>query len=333
METEVNRKSDGQGGPPVIMPNAPSTASGPNAALKEPPPAPGEGYQHGHPQGAKLVVLDGARGLVGTADGSPLRKKIAICGFASSTRAYILELAKDPAWEIWGLNQLNRHIPRADRWFDIHWNWDQEVVPGTDHRKWAQECGIPFYTIKAQADLPTNVVYPIDAIIAGHEADYFTSTIAYELALAIWEIDQRVKVELRDILARWPVGGDVPDVLALTKAVYAEYTIALFGIDLTVGTEYFHEKPCAEYWLGGASARGISVQIPPESALCKQRFRYGYERHPESLIRLQDVNDHKAALEAQRNEMFKRMCMLEGAIECDTRWEQCIELRERGTVL
>lgn len=341
-QPQENRKSDGQAGPPVL-PSAP-TPGKPNAALKEAlqnPPKPEDGVKQSHPCSANLVVKDAARGTIGTADGSPRRRKIAICGFASSTRHYILERCADPEWEIWGLNQLYRHIPRADVWFDIHHNWDKETVPGTDHRTWAQKCGIPFYLMDVQPDVPTSVRYPIDAIIGIHQADYFTSTIPYMTALALTEIDAvvqgRMQQWFRDLKEK--DHGDtlldpkfhIQDVLT---AMYGDYTIALYGIDLIVGGEYFHEKPCAEFWLGAAAlGRGIRVEIPPESALCKQLYRYGYDPEPNQLITTEEIRVHKVNATAERDEQLKKLYMLEGVIQADERWEQLSTLRSRGAIV
>jgi hypothetical protein len=75
--------------------------------------------------------------------------------------------------------------------------------------------------------------------------DYFTSTVAYAIAMAM----------------------SMPDV--------AE--IGLWGIDLVHDTEYGDQRPCAEYWIGRAEASGIKVTAHEQSALLKHRQRYGYE--------------------------------------------------------
>lgn len=336
---EVNRKTDGQAGPPVLP-----TPGKPNAALKEAlanPPKPEDGVCRSHPYAAHLVVKDAARGLVGTPDGSPRRRKIALCGFASSTRHYIVERCADPEWEIWGLNQLYRHIPRADAWFDIHYNWDKETVPGTDHRQWARDCGIPFYMYDRQPDVPTSVKYPLDAILGIYQADYFTSTIPYMLALALLEIDAAVQGRMqqwfRDLQAQGQ-GEQLLDprfhIQDVVKAMYGDYTIGIYGIDLIVGGEYFHEKPCAEFWVGAAClGRGIRVEIPAESALCKQLHRYGYDAEPNQLVTSAEIGAHKQAIVAERDEQLKKLYMLEGVLQADERWEQLITLRARGAIV
>ncbi len=320
-----------------------NTPGAPNSALLEPAPKAGDGVDARHRFAARLEVLDADGGLVGRRDAEPKRKAIAICGFASQTRKYILKFCENPNFEIWGLNQLYRHIPRADRWFDIHHNWDKEVVPGTDHRKWAQECGIPFYTIARQADVPTSVRFPIEKVMAHFGGlDYFTSTIPYMLSLAIMEIDFEVKRRLAAELADYvsycaaaAAGGNTPppapDFQELQRNIYGEYSIGVFGIDLVVGSEYFHEKPCAEFWIGAAAlGRGIKLLIPPESALCKQLRRYGYDPEPNQLVKSEEIREHTVGLRAERDEQLKRLYMLEGAMQSNERWSDMIDLRSRG---
>jgi len=335
-------KSDGGAGPPLIIPPAsaiiaaqPTNIPGaPNAALKEPKLDTDREVDPAHPCRGRLRVVDADHGIVEefAPDGSR-RKKIAICGFASSTRKYIPH--HDPSWSIWLLNQLYRHVPRADRTFDIHYNWDQEVVPGTDHRKGAQECGIPFYTIARQPDLPTNVRYPLERVIAAFQADYFTSTIPYMIGLAMLEIDEQVKGELAVYVKATPKRQlEAQDLVAVQKQLYGQYSIGIFGIDLVVGGEYFHEKPCAEFWCGAAAiGRGINLLIPPESALCKHLYRYGTDVEHKQLVKVDEIRGLQAQARTERDEQLKKLYMLEGVMDATERIAQTIELRGRGATV
>lgn len=332
-KTRSNRRTDGSGKPPKVvkiptMPKAANvnTPGAPNAALKEAPPKPEDGVDPNHPHAAHVRIVDREKAIV-LSD----RRKIAICGFASSTRGMIP--IDDPSWEIWGMNQLYRHIPRADRWFDMHWNWNTELVPGTDHEGWIRNCGIPVYMIEAHPDLPTTVRYPIHQLIAEY-TDYFTSSVAEMLALAIWEIDQKVAARLD---AEWQAGDvqvhpNLPTLWMKRRTeLYAEYTIGLFGIDLVVGEEYEWQKACAEFWIGVAAlGRGISVVIPPQSALCKQLFRYGYETEPTAVVKPSEIKAHGQSLAKQREELLRQLYLVDGALQADEHWHELVNLRLRG---
>ena len=262
--------------------------------------APGAtGYDPQHPAAAHCTVVDADAGLVDLQG----RKKIAICGFASSTRHYFP--VDNPEWIIVTLNQLYRHTPRSDVHFDIHSYWEQDNVEGTDHPKWIRECGIPVFMANRYADSPTSVRYPIERLIAKYGLDYFTSTVSFELAWAIDYIEQQVATRALEMQVT-PAG---------LRALYAEYTIGVYGIDLIVGTEYEVQKACVEFWLGVATALGITCHIPPECALLKQMYRYGYQREADTgLMKLSELSERHAEIERTKQTLFKKMHEHNGAL-------------------
>jgi len=309
--------------------------------------APGAtGVDPNHPAetGYLVSVVDGPDGVVKAPD--PARKKIAVCGFAASSRN--LAPFDDPEWEVWGLNQLYRHIPRATRWFDIHANWREDNVPGTDHPAWLQQCGIPVYMSGHEPSIPTSVQYPLARVIervAG--VDYFTSTVAFMVALSIYEFDRQVDAEVEDLRRRadgTPGSDDetaareARDVVrdpvrfrAWLSARYAERELGIFGIDLIVGTEYDWQKSCVEYLLGVAHARGITVRLPEQCALLKQRWRYGYETEPNGgLLRMTELRKRAEALTTRRNALIAELQTIDGALQENGYWGQVMDLRSKG---
>ena len=309
--------------------------------------APGAtGVDPNHPAetGYLVSVVDGPDGVVKVPE--PARKKIAVCGFAASSRN--LAPFDDPEWEVWGLNQLYRHIPRASRWFDIHANWRDDNVPGTDHPAWLQQCGIPVYMSGHEPSIPTSVQYPLARVIervAG--VDYFTSTVAFMVALSIYEFDRQVDAEVEDLRRRadgTPGSDDetaareARDVVrdpvrfrAWLSARYAERELGIFGIDLIVGTEYDWQKSCVEYLLGVAHARGITVRLPEQCALLKQRWRYGYETEPNGgLLRMTELRKRAEALTTRRNALIAELQTIDGALQENGYWGQVMDLRSKG---
>ena len=252
--------------------------------------APGaDGYNVQHQHAAHLAIVDRDKGLVDIGE----RKKIAICGFASSSRHLIP--VDDPSWIIAGLNQLYRHMPRADVWYDIHLNWEQDNVEGTDHEGWIKSCGIPVFMSSPPKDFPTAIRYPVERLIQKHGVDYFTSTVSFMLAWAIDSIDKKV---------------------ACTGDAYSDYTIGVFGIDLIVGTEYEVQKACVEYWLGIAEGRGITLALPKQSALLKQAYRYGYEKAPDTgIIGLIEIQKRAAELQGTKENLIPAMHGLNGGVQ------------------
>ena len=122
--------------------------------------------------------------------------------------------------------------------------------------------------------------------------------------------------------------------LAHARKLYGEYTIGIFGIDLIVGTEYFVQKACVEKYIGEACGRGIQILLPPETALCKQEYRYGYETAPRAaLIEMVEMTARRDALNQRKGRLIAELQTLDGAIQERELDMQITELRSRGGVV
>lgn len=218
-----------------------------------------------HPTAAHPKILDPHAGLI---EVTPKRRKVCIVGYAENSRH--LAWYDDPDTEIWGVNQLYRFIPRADRWFQIHKDWDDEKkwAPGANLREWLKAAPIPVYMLDHYDEIPTSVRYPLERVQAELRThDYWTSTIAFMVGLAIAE--------------------------GFTD-------IGIYGIDLIIGREYFFEKACVEYLLGIANERGIKVHLPDGCALLWQSHRYGYQEEPDyGFFGLKKLKSRAAQLSEQ----------------------------------
>ena len=293
------------------------------------------GVSHDHPaeQGYRLEIVDAEAALVRAAPAP--RKKIAVCGFAASSRA--LAPFDDPEYEIWGLNQLYRHIPRATRWFDIHENWREDNVEGTDHPAWLAEFPGPVYMTDRQPAVSTSVRYPLERVIAQVAGtDYFTSTVAFMLGLAVLEIDGQVEAEV-DALGPADSADLARDVRKMRRWLsdrYAEREIGIYGIDLVVGDEYVKQKQCVEFLLGIAQARGITIRIPPMSALLKSLWRYGYETEPKTWpLSAPELRRRGETLQQERNQLIARLQTIDGALQENGYWSQVMDLRLKGAAV
>lgn len=233
-------------------------------------------------------------------------KKIAIVAKAPSTRD--LAPYDDPDWEIWGLGDqamptYPNPVKKWDRWFEIHdldsgfQRWRQDYV------EWLkQDHGKPLYINAPNPEVPSAVVYPRREIFAyfdqflknqdGEPVHYFTNSISWMLALAIYE---------------------------------GATEIGIYGVDMAqhgVGlrSEYAYQRPSVELWLGIAAGKGIKVTIPKESDLCKTPHLYGYDSETNSMRlkykpRQKDISDSrkkaneqasKAQFEIRRMQYHKR---------------------------
>ena len=169
--------------------------------------------------------------------------KITIVGSASPSAEEALW--EDAGWDIWGLAW--RSMPRASILFETHHpsTWPHHAP--ADYIAQLSRSGLPLYLLHAVPALPNALEYPMADVKAdlcppGQEADFFTSTLAYMVALAITK---------------------KPD------------EIGLWGCDMRADSEYAYQRPAMEYLIGLARGSGIKVFIPRSSALCKANFQYG----------------------------------------------------------
>lgn len=221
------------------------------------------------------------------------RHKVAIVGFAPTNQ---LAPFDDKSFEIWGVNELYKFVPRLDVLFEMHtYNLLTSKERNPKHLEWLQKAKIPIYMLEHYDDIPQSIPYPKDEIIKRF-GSYFTTSISYMIALAIF------------------VGAT---------------DIHLYGIDMATNKEYQLERPSVEYYIGIARGLGINVYVPPQSDLLKTMFLYGYEsdRQSETILKMRqrtkelqaNINRHQT--EAER--AIGAMNQMIGALDDLNYWQRC----------
>jgi len=171
-----------------------------------------------------------------TTSSAPRTGRIAIVGLAPSHEDAPWA---DPQWEKWGLAWDEMHFA-ADRLFEMHDMAGIEAgtasgaYPALYRRRLEAGFDVPLYM--REEYYPHATEYPLEEVIAD-VGDYFQSSIAYMLALAIHEKAEEIGL--------WGVGGD--------------------------DIEYQHQRPNHEWLLGLAQGRGIRVTLPDDCPLLKYR--------------------------------------------------------------
>ena len=122
-----------------------------------------------------------------------------------------------------------------------------------DHYSWLQEIhGKPIYMLNVHEEAPDSVEYPLAQITdkffknvrkGDAKLKYFTSTMPYMSALALYEGFDRIEI---------------------------------YGMDMTGPDEYVRQKPCGEYWLGMIMGAGKELYLPPNNQLLTGGL-YGYQ--------------------------------------------------------
>lgn len=218
------------------------------------------------------------------------KRKVAVCGTAPSS----LEDAPfdDPEWEIWGTSRLWKQIPRADAWFELHpldeigrgWNCSEKErkEQRAEHVEWMGNQDTPIYLQTEDERVPGGIEYPLDEVLDymeeehGDDTGYFTNSISYMLALALYmEVDE----------------------------------VGIWGVDMALDSEYQVQRPSVEYWLGMLRGAGIEVTVPASCDLLQTSHLYGYEWDEGSRFnrkmdaRLSELENRKQNAKNQLNEL------------------------------
>ena len=173
------------------------------------------------------------------------KNTVAIVGFSPDSRH--LAPYDDEDTEIWSLNEagIQPWMKRWDRWFQLHPRknfTDPNNRNDPNHFAWLQAQTKPIYMQKQYQVVPASVKYPIKEVKKLY-GSYYTSSVAYMLALAMLEGFERIE---------------------------------LYGVSMGNQTEYNYQRANGEYLIGLARGLGHEVYLPDESPLCKGKM-YAYE--------------------------------------------------------
>lgn len=166
----------------------------------------------------------------------------------------------DEGVEVWGCNFTYRQQPNMSRLYAFDPIDRVFLAEDPDFLQTMAGLDIPIMLKDRHPDIPKSEAYPRLEILRKFFGDapddvllknsYFTNTIAYMIAHAIYEgVDELT----------------MHRVMVLPPSV-----------------EYISQKPCLDFWCGVALGRGIRLRISEDSNLCKpfpwESGRYGYER-------------------------------------------------------
>lgn len=230
--------------------------------------------------------------------------KIAIMGSAPSS----LRLAPfaDQTWQIWGCSPgLFPNVPRIDAWFELH-RWEPPVIGNAAQQKpwfspeyvmWMAGQKLVWMRDKVR-EIPNSHPYPEDHIRAMFGDYFFTSSIAWMMAMAI---DQIIK-------ERETRPADVP----------AQDAIGLFGVDMAADEEYGYQRAGCQYFIGLANLLDIQIIVPPESDILRPMPGYGLAEsdhwHIKLLERQRELQQRLAVCDQQLAQITQQRHFLAGAI-------------------
>ena len=150
----------------------------------------------------------------------------------------------DLAWEIWSCSPPNYDLPRVDAWFELH-SLDRKM--GTQSNapyfdKLRQHARV--YVQALDKRLPNAIAYDKDPMVAKYGRYFFTSSLAWMMALAIEQKPEK---------------------------------IGLWGVDMSATEEYGYQRAGMHYFIQKAQDAGIDVFAPKESDILQPIPLYGFK--------------------------------------------------------
>jgi hypothetical protein len=135
------------------------------------------------------------------------------------------------------------------RYFDLHRRecWEKSNNKGKRYTRWLASCRTPIYMQEHYPEVPSSVKYPLEQVSFGLHRKYFTSHLAYMIALALYE--------------------------GVTH-------LGFFGVNYSPDCEYGTQRGSGEYWMGRAEALGVHLVLPDACTLLADPVNlYGYNSH------------------------------------------------------
>ena len=211
-------------------------------------------------------------------------RKIAVCGSAISSVGLAPYQEKD--WEIWSCSPANKGQPRVDVWFELHNPTVKEREGLTEWMNWLKEQPI-VYMQKTYPGYKGARTYPLQQIIAKFGPFWWTSQLAYMLALAIEQNPQ---------------------------------TIGIYGVDMAANSEYSQQRIACQFLIHYIIKHTeIELVVPPESDLLEHAPLYGYcessrmwrKQHAREL----ELRGRIASLKAEAQKAESQAVHLIGALD------------------
>ena len=179
-------------------------------------------------------------------------RRIALVGNGATTRA-----SDGYDGEIWTTASVAKILPRVDRVFEVHKEYDAARLNG-------YKC--PIMTDGVKADLAMSEDLAIDKLV--HDCDpIFQFSFDYMLVYAL--------------MRKYEHGENIE--------------INIYGVDLTTDSEYNQFRQSFFYWVGFLRGAGIKVIISQGSAIFNRRWVYCHERDEiaEASIKLSSLASKK----------------------------------------
>lgn len=158
---------------------------------------------------------------------------VAICGLSPTEKRLNHDLIRQDGGECWGL-PWSQVAHRYDLHFEMH---DRSIFErrGPEYIEQLQKSETTTIMQQEHEDIPESVQFNLNHAIQACGADYFCSSIAYMLAMAL----------MHDIVTE----------------------VSIWGVDVATGSEFAKERACNEYLIGLLRGRDVPVHVASGSSM------------------------------------------------------------------
>ena len=216
-----------------------------------------------------------------------------ICLLGSAPSSLRLAPFSNPNWAMCGCSPgVYGVAPRSEAWVELHRYEPGQPWFSPEYCQFLSNYPGPVWMAECRPEIPNSVELPLADLIQKYSPYFFTSSLAYMMAMAIECGFKR---------------------------------IALFGVDMAAASEYKDQRLGCQYFAIIAKAHGIEVGVPPESDLFRPSPLYGVSEVSHARIKFlarrreleARVNNALAAQQQAKDESL----FLRGALE-DLEWAE-----------
>jgi len=216
-----------------------------------------------------------------------------ICLLGSAPSSINLAPYGNPDWAMCGCSPgVYGVAPRTEAWVELHRFEPGQPWFSPEYCQFLARYPGPVWMAEKRPEIPNSIELPLVDLIQKYSPYFFTSSLAYMMAMAIECGFKR---------------------------------IGLFGVDMAAASEYKDQRLGCQYFAIIAKAHGIEVGVPPESDLFRPSPLYGVSETSHARIKIlarrRELEGRvNQALQVQQNAKDETL-YLRGALE-DLEWAE-----------
>ena len=177
-----------------------------------------------------------------------------ICLLGSAPSSLRLAPFSNPDWAMCGCSPgVYGVAPRTEAWVELHRYEPGQPWFSPEYCQFLANYPGPVWMAEKRPEIPNSIELPLVELIQKYSPYFFTSSLAYMMAMAIESGFKR---------------------------------IALYGVDMAAESEYHQQRLGCQYFAIIAKAHGIEVGVPPESDLFRPSPLYGVSEVSHARIKM-----------------------------------------------